>query len=406
MWPLSLPAMATQRPSFSLYAADGTPLWRDVRVLRAVGQIVSAVAVLAFLYYLISNMLDAAAARGLGLGYDFLSNSAGFGLDDTPIEYNPSMSFGRALLIGLLNTLRVALIGIVLATALGIVVGLSRLSTNWLVRNIANVYVETIRNVPLLVQLFFWFFAVFQQLPSVANSITVGPFAALNQRGIYLVALRRGEGFNTWILTAVAAVVLSFALYIMLHRYRLRTGRRTYPFIVAMLVLISLPLLGWFLAGGSPLVPDFPILGRFNYTGGTTLTTNFAALLIGLVTYTAAFIAEVVRAGVQAVSKGQKEAARSLGLSGLQAMRLIIFPQALRVIIPPLISQYLNLTKNSSLAVAIGYPDLFAVGKTIIDQAGRAVPVFVLVMVTYLIISLTYSIILNIYNRRITFVER
>lgn len=398
--------MATRRPTFSLYSGDGTPLWRDVRVLQAVGQIVSAVAVLAFLYFLISNMLEAAAARGLGLGYDFLSNSAGFGLDDTPIEYNPSMSFGRALLIGLLNTLRVALLGVVLATALGIVVGLSRLSTNWLVRNIANVYVETIRNIPLLVQLFFWFFAVFQQLPSVANSITLGPFAALNQRGIYLVALRRGEGFSTWILTAVAAVVLAFVLYIMLHRYRLRTGRRTYPFIVAMLVLISLPLLGWLLVGGSPLVPDFPTLGRFNYTGGTTLTTNFAALLLGLVTYTAAFIAEVVRAGVQAVSKGQREAARSIGLSGLQSMRLIIFPQALRVIIPPLISQYLNLTKNSSLAVAIGYPDLFAVGKTIIDQAGRAVPVFVLVMVTYLIISLTYSIILNIYNRRITFVER
>ncbi|MDT8305284.1 MAG: ABC transporter permease subunit [Anaerolineae bacterium] len=366
----------------------------------------SAIIVLGFLYFLIRNMLDAAAARGLGLGYDFLSNSAGFGLDDTPIEYDPSMSFGRALLIGLLNTLRVALLGIVLATALGIVVGLSRLSTNWLVRNLANVYVETIRNVPLLVQLFFWFFAVFQQLPSVANSITVGPFAALNQRGIYLVALRRGEGFAGWIITVAVAIALSFVLYILLHRYRLRTGRRTYPFIVAMLVLLGLPLAGWFLAGGSPLVPDFPTVGRFNYTGGTTVTTNFAALLVGLVLYTAAFIAEVVRAGVQAVSKGQREAARSLGLSGLQAMRLIVFPQALRVIIPPLISQYLNLTKNSSLAVAIGYPDLFAVGKTIIDQAGRAVPVFVLVMVTYLIISLTYSILLNIYNRRISFVER
>jgi general L-amino acid transport system permease protein len=398
--------MAAQRPSLSLYTESGTPLWRDVRVIQAVGQIVSAVVIIGLLYFLIRNMLDAAAARGLGLGYDFLTHSAGFGLDDTPIPYDPSMSFGRALFIGLLNTLRVALIGIVLATALGIVVGLSRLSGNWLVRSLANVYVETIRNIPLLVQLFFWFFAVFQRLPSVADSITLGPFAALNQRGIYLVALRRGEGFSTWIITLAAAIVLAFVIYISLHRYRLRTGRRTYPFWVALLVLLGLPLLGWFLVGGRPLVPDFPTLGRFNYTGGTTMTTNFAALLVGLVTYTAAFIAEVVRAGVQAVSKGQREAARSIGLRNMQAMRLVVFPQALRVIIPPLISQYLNLTKNSSLAVAIGYPDLFAVGKTIIDQAGRAVPVFVLVMVTYLIISLTYSVILNIYNRRISFVEK
>lgn len=398
--------MATQRRPFALYTESGTPLWRDERVIRAFSQVVSAVVVLGLLYFLVRNMLDAAAARGLGLGYGFLDQSAGFGLDDTPIPYDPSMSFARALIIGLLNTLRVALIGIVLATVLGIIVGLSRLSSNWLVRNLANVYVETIRNIPLLVQLFFWFFAVFQRLPSVADSITLGPFAALNQRGIYLVALRRGEGFSLWMTTVAVAIVLAAVISFVLHRYRLRTGRRTYTFWVAMFILLGLPLLGWFLAGGRPLIPDFPTLGRFNYTGGTTVTTNFAALLVGLVTYTAAFIAEVVRAGVQAVSRGQREAARSLGLSGLQAMRLVIFPQALRVIIPPLISQYLNLTKNSSLAVAIGYPDLFAVGKTIIDQAGRAVPVFVLIMVAYLIISLTYSVILNIYNRRISFVER
>lgn len=398
--------MAQLRRSLSSYSESGTPLWRDVRVIQAVGQVVSAIVVLGLLYFLITNMLDAASERGLGLGYDFLEQAAGFGLDDTPIAYDPSMSFGRALLVGLLNTLRVALLGVVLATALGIVVGIARLSSNWLVRSLANVYVETIRNVPLLVQLFFWFFAVFQQLPGVDNSITIGRFAALNQRGIYLVALRRGQGFSTWMLIAAAAILLAFVLYVVLHRYRLRTGRSTYPFVVAMVVLVGLPLAGWFLVGGSPLVADFPTLGRFNYTGGTTVTTNFAALLVGLVIYTAAFIAEVVRAGIQAVSRGQREAARSLGLSGLQAMRLIIFPQALRVIIPPLISQYLNLTKNSSLAVAIGYPDLFAVGKTIIDQAGRAVPVFVLIMVTYLIISLTYSIVLNIYNRRISFVER
>ncbi|NLF63791.1 MAG: ABC transporter permease subunit [Chloroflexi bacterium] len=398
--------MAQRRSPLSIVAGGAIPLWRDIRVLQAVGQIVSAIVVLGLLYFLFSNMMEAANARGLGLGYDFLEQSAGFDLGDALIPYDPSMTFSRALLVGLLNTLRVALVGVVLATVLGIVVGLSRLSSNWLVRNLANVYVETIRNVPLLVQLFFWFFAVFQQLPPVAESITLGPFAALNQRGINMVALRRGEGFTTWLAITAVAILLALALYLALSRYRLRTGRRTHSGLVALLVLLGLPLLGWFLVGGAPLTTDFPVLGRFNYTGGTTITTNFAALLVGLVIYTAAFIAEIVRAGIQAVSKGQREAARSLGLSGLQAMRLVVFPQALRVIVPPLISQYLNLTKNSSLAVAIGFPDLFAVGKTIIDQAGRAVPVFVLIMVTYLLISLTYSLILNLYNRRISFVER
>lgn len=399
--------MAQHRSSLSVLAGgEATPLWRDVRVLQAAGQLISAVAVLGLLYFLVTNMLEAANARGLGLDYDFLNQSAGFGLGDAPIAYDPSMSFGRALLVGLLNTLRIALLGVVLATLLGSVVGLARLSSNWLVRSLANVYVETIRNVPLLVQLFFWFFAVFQQLPSVNESITLGPFAALNQRGIYLVALRRGEGFTTWLAITGAAILLALALYVVLTRYQVQTGRRTYSGLVAAGVLIGLPVLGWSLAGGAPLTTDFPVLGRFNYEGGTTITTNFAALLFGLVIYTAAFIAEIVRAGIQAVSRGQREAARSLGLSGLQAMRLVIFPQALRVIIPPLISQYLNLTKNSSLAIAIGYPDLFAVGSTIIDQAGRPVPVFVLIMVTYLLMSLTYSLILNLYNRRISFVER
>lgn len=400
-------AMAQRTSPASFFSGgEATPLWRDVRVLQAVAQVVSAVVVLGVLYFLLSNMLEAAEARGLGLGYDFLSQSAGFDLDDALIPFDPSMSFARAILVGLLNTLRVALIGVVLATALGTIVGVSRLSSNWLVRNLANVYVETIRNIPLLVQLFFWFFAVFQQLPSVAESITLGPFAALNQRGIYIVALRRGEGFTTWLAITAVAILLALALYVVLSGYRVRTGRRTHSGLVALLVLFGLPLLGWYLTGGAPLTADFPVLGRFNYEGGTTITTNFAALLVGLIIYTAAFIAEVVRAGIQAVSRGQQEAARSLGLSSLQALRLVIFPQALRVIIPPLISQYLNLTKNSSLAVAIGFPDLFAVGKTIIDQAGRPVPVFVLLMVTYLIISLTYSLVLNIYNRRISFVER
>jgi len=383
----------------------GIPFWRDVRVLKAAGQIISAIVVLGFLYFLASNALEAANSRGLSLGFGFLDDSAGFAIDDTPIAYDPSSTFGRALLVGLLNTIRVAFLGIVLATLLGIVVGTARLSSNWLVRNLANVYVETIRNVPLLVQLFFWFFAVFVRLPPVEESITLGRFLILNQRGVYVVAAHPTGTFFAWLATAVAGLLLALILYWRLNAHQLRTGRPTYPLTVAIATFILLPLVGWLLLS-QPLAFDFPELGAFNYEGGTSLTTNFAALLVGLVIYTASFIAEIVRAGIQAVSKGQVEAARAVGLSNLQAMRLVIFPQALRVIIPPLISQYLNLTKNSSLAVAIGFKDFFAVGKTIIDQAGRAVPVFALIMLGYLVLSLTYSFIMNIYNRRIAFVER
>lgn len=392
--------------SIDLYSREGTPLWRDVRVLRAVAQIVSAVLVLGFLAFLLTNAYSAASARGLGLDFGFLRQSAGFAIEDTMIDYDPSQTFGRALLVGFLNTLRVALLGIVFATILGVIVGVGRLSSNWLVRNLANAYVESIRNVPLLVQLFFWFFAVFQQLPSVTNSITLGDYLVMNQRGVYVAALRPAATFRPWLIAVGVGLLLGVILWRLLGRYQLRTGRSTYPVAVGLSVIILVPVVAWFLVGQPPFDVEVPTLGRFNYSGGTVLTTQFAALLVGLVIYTASFIAEIVRAGIQAVSRGQVEAARSIGLTQLQAMRLVIFPQALRIIIPPLISQYLNLTKNSSLAVAIGFKDLFAVGKTIIDQAGRPVPVFALIMVVYLALSLTYSIILNFYNQRIRFVEK
>jgi general L-amino acid transport system permease protein len=392
--------------SIDFHSREGTPLWRDVRVLRVVAQIVSAILVIGFVAFLLANAYSAATERGLGLDFGFLEQSAGFAIEDAMVDYDPSQTFGRALLVGFLNTLRVALLGIVFATILGTIVGTARLSSNWLVRNLANGYVESIRNVPLLVQLFFWFFAVFQQLPSVENSITLGNYLVLNQRGVYLAALRPTGTFVPWLTALGVGLLLGVLLWRILGRYQLQTGRSTYPLAVGLSVIVLVPLLAWFLVGQQPFDVEVPTLGRFNYSGGTVLTTQFAALLVGLVIYTASFIAEIVRAGIQAVSRGQVEAARAIGLTQLQAMRLVIFPQALRVIIPPLISQYLNLTKNSSLAVAIGFKDLFAVGKTIIDQAGRPVPVFALIMVAYLVLSLTYSIILNLYNQRIRFVER
>lgn len=398
--------MEHSQPHVPVGDKESTPFWRDVRVLRWAGQIISAILILAFLAFLLLNANQAMQARGLGVGFDWLEHSAGFAIEGAPVPFDPADTFGRALFVGFLNTLRVALIGIVLATALGIIVGLARLSSNWLVRNLADGYVESIRNVPLLVQLFFWFFAVFQQLPSVDESITIGDYLILNQRGVYLAALRPADMFEPWIIASGVALIAGIAAWRLLLSYRLRTGRAVYPLATGLAIIVLVPIIAWLVLPQTPLSVEFPVRGNFNYSGGTTMTTQFSALLVGLVIYTASFIAEIVRAGIQAVSKGQVEAARAVGLSSFQAMRLVIFPQALRVIIPPLISQYLNLTKNSSLAVAIGFKDLFAVGKTIIDQAGRAVSVFAVIMLVYLAISLTYSIIMNLYNRRIRFVER
>jgi general L-amino acid transport system permease protein len=382
------------------------PLWRDERVIQGIAQILSAVLVVGFLAFFVSNVLQAARDRGLSLGYDFVSQSAGFPLAESVIPYDESMSFGYAFLVGILNTLKVALLGVVGATVLGTVAALARISPNWLVSKIASVYIEVVRNIPLLVQLFIWYFAVFQGLPLVKESIQWPGPVFLSQRGIYLPAPVPTSTFGTWVIFAGAGIVLACVLRVALGRYQLETGRTTYPVLTSVVVLVALPTVGWFLAGETPLVKDVPVLGKFNFTGGMHLTTEYAALLTGLVIYTGAFIAEVVRAGILAVDRGQFDAARAVGLSNAQLLRLVVFPQAMRVIIPPLISQYLNLTKNSSLAIAVGYPDLFFVGRTVINQAGRAVPVFLMVMAVYLFISLTTSVLMNIYNRRIQFVER
>ena len=382
------------------------PLWRDERVIKGIAQVVSAALVIGFLFFFISNVLQAAHDRGLGLGYDFLGHAAGFPLAESVIPYDPSMSFGYAFLVGILNTLKAALVGVVLATVLGTVAALARLSSNWLVSKIASTYIEIVRNVPLLVQLFIWYFAVFQNLPVVQESIQLPGHIYLSQRGLYLPAPVPTSTFNTWIIFVVVGIVLAGVLYTVLSRYQLNTGHTTYPVATAIIVLLVLPAVGWFLVGEFPLVTDMPVMGKFNFTGGMQLTVEYAAVLTGLVIYTGAFIAEVMRAGILAVNRGQFEAGRSVGLNEMQILRLVVFPQAMRVIIPPLISQYLNLTKNSSLAVAVGYPDLFYVGRTMINQAGRAVPVFLMVMAVYLFISLTTSILMNIYNRRIQIVER
>jgi len=384
----------------------GVPVWRDVVVLKWVAQIASAVLVIAFIYFLISNLLEAAEARGLGLGYGFLKTAAGFPMAESVIPYDPSRSFGYALWAGFLNTIKVSIVGIFLATILGLIAALARLSTNWLVRNIAGVYVNIIRNIPLLVQLFIWYFGIFQQLPGVNQALSLPGPVYLSQRGLYMVGMLPTDTFSEWLPFLVGGLVLSWLAYRLLLAYQVRSGRATYPALVGLILLIGLPSVGWLIASAPPLEKSVPVLGNFNFTGGLRLTPEFAALLAGLVVYTGAFIAEVIRGGILSVSKGQIEAAKAMGLSSIQTLRLVTLPLALRVIIPPLISQYLNLTKNSSLAVAIGFVDMFFVGRTIINQAGQALPVFILIMAIYLSLSLFTSLILNFYNRRVQLVER
>ncbi|HNS02658.1 MAG TPA: ABC transporter permease subunit [Anaerolineae bacterium] len=399
--------MATSSSSLPRFLTrKGVPLWRDVVVLQWVAQIISAILVVGFLWFFISNVLAAAEARGLGLGFDFLRNSAGFPIAESPVPYDPSRTFGYALWVGFLNTLKVSVVGIVLATFLGLAAALARLSSNWLVSSLAGVYINIIRNIPLLVQLFIWYFAVFQRLPPVQNALTLPGPIFISQRGLYMVGPQPTGTFGLWLLFVAAGLLLGYLLHRYLLAYQMRTGRSRYPLLIGLLAAAGVALLGWFVVGAAPLRLTTPELGRFNFEGGVRLTPEFAALLVGLVVYTGAFIAEVMRAGILAVQKGQVEAAKSLGLSAFQTLRLVVLPLALRVIIPPLISQYLNLTKNSSLAIVIGYADLFFVGRTIINQAGQAVPVFLLIMAIYLGLSLLTSAVLNLYNRRVQLVER
>ena len=382
------------------------PFWRDERVLRYATQVVSAILVLGFLYWAVTNFISSANQRGMGLGYGFLDEAAGFPISETLLPYSTSNTFGYAFLVGIVNTIRVAGIGIILATILGTFVGLARLSTNWLVNQLARGYIEAHRNIPLLVLLLLWFRGVLvSRLPQVENAIQWPGPIYLSQRGIVLTWPRLTDAAGPFLISLAAGVLLAIAAYVYLQRLQVRSGQETYFLPVSLVVLVAVPALGWLLAPGAPFRLDVPVLGQFNFTGGLLLTPEFAALLIGLTMYTSAFIAEVVRGGIQSVSRGQMEAALSVGLSHTQSMRLVIIPQALRVIVPPLISQYLNLTKNSSLAFFIGYPDLFAVAKITANQAGRAVSVFGLAMGAYLLMSLFTSFVMNIYNRRVQFIE-
>jgi general L-amino acid transport system permease protein len=356
-------------------------------------------------WYLVTNVLENLARQNIATGFSFLDREASFAIGESLIAYSPADSYSQALLVGFLNTIKVAALGIVLATILGTIIGIARLSSNFLVAKLASVFVEVIRNIPVLLQLFFWYAVIGESLPSPRQALNPVPGVFLSNRGMKFPALADDP---IWIWVGLSILVAVVAVWFLARWARKRqeaTGQQ-FPIVLASIgVLIAVPVLTW-LAGGAPTALDVPVLQGFNFRGGTNISPEFAALLLGLTVYTSSFIAEIVRSGIRAVNWGQTEAASALGLHRGTILRLVVLPQALRIIVPPTTSQYLNLTKNSSLAVAIGYPDLVSVANTTLNQTGQAIEAVAIMMTVYLTISLGISLFMNWYNKHIALVER
>jgi general L-amino acid transport system permease protein len=382
------------------------PFWRDERILNILGQVAFVIALLLFASFIYRNMQAGLAQQGTTLSYNFFRVVAGFDISETLIEYSRSSTYWQAFLAGLLNTLSVSIVGIILATALGVVLGVSRLSTNFLINRIAAFYLEFIRNLSLLVFLVFWYLGVFLKLPRVSNAIEWSGGIIWTNRGVGVPWGIPTDSFPTFRLILIIGIILALGVFIALRIYSRRTGRAPLTLLWTLLTFVAVGLFGWFILPEKPLILDLPYVRGLNLAGGKILSPEFMALTSGLVLYTSAFIGEVVRAGILAVNKGQVEAARALGLNGFQTLQLVVMPQAMRVIVPPMTSQYLNLIKNSSLAIAVGYPDVFYVSNTIQNQTGRAVEMISLVMLTYLMFSLITSVFMNWYNQKIKLVER
>ncbi|KAA3629293.1 MAG: ABC transporter permease subunit [Proteobacteria bacterium] len=382
------------------------PLWTDPKFRAIAFQVIISAALALFIVYIVRNTLHNMELRGIATGFGFLSNEAGFGVLQSLIDYDETYSYGRTFLVGLLNTLLVSALGIFFATLLGFIMGVARLSTNWLIARIAATYIEIFRNIPLLLQIFFWYFAVGINLPHPRQSIALSDVAFLSNRGIYIPRPVQGELFWLTLLAVATAIVAVIVVAKWARKRQEQTGQLFHTFYVSLAILIGLPG-AVFLITGSPLSWEYPELKGFNFSGGIAIIPELFSLVLALTVYTGTFIAETVRSGIQAVSHGQTEAARALGLRESWTLRLIIIPQAMRVIIPPLTSQYLNLTKNSSLAAAVGYPDLVAVfAGTTLNQTGQAVEIIAMTMAVYLTISLVISMFMNWYNAKMALRER
>ena len=385
--------------------SEKVPFWLDPKKRSIIYQVGVLCMVGLLAYYLISNTLANLQRQSIATGFGFLTKESSFEIGESLIPYSAASSYGRALLVGALNTLKVAFIGIVATLILGTLVGVARLSTNWLVSKLASIYIEVMQDVPVLLQLFFWYAIFYETLPSPRQALNPITGLFLCNRGV-IFAVPESNPAHKYMLLALAVGLIGAYLFRRWAKKRQESTGQILPvFRVSVGVIIGLPLIVW-LAFGAPVKMDVPELVGFNFKGGMTLSPEFIALLLGLVLYTAAFVAEVVRAGIQSVGKGQREAAMSIALKPNQVLNLVILPQALRVIIPPLTSQMLNLTKNSSLAVAIGFPDFVSVANTTINQTGQSIEGVALIMAVYLFFSLSTSAFMNWYNKKVKLIER
>jgi general L-amino acid transport system permease protein len=386
-------------------APSKASFWYDPKV-RAVFYQIGTLAMVGLLaYYLMSNTMANLERQAIATGFGFLDKQASFEIGESLISYSAANTYARAMVVGALNTLLVSFIGIIITLILGTFVGIARLSSNWLVSRLAAIYIEVFQDIPVLLQLFFWYAFFYEILPSPRQALNLFSGVFLCNRGLIFGI---PAAHPAWKFVGLAFVAGCVAVYLIRRWARQRQDRtgQIFPLVrIATAILIGLPLIVWWL-GGAPTAMNVPELKGFNFKGGVSVSPEFTALLLGLVLYTAAFVAEVVRAGIQSVSKGQTEAAMSIGLKPGQVLNLVILPQALRVIIPPLTSQMLNLTKNSSLAVAIGYPDFVSVAGTTINQTGQAIEGVILIMAVYLLFSLSTSAFMNLYNKKMKLVER
>ncbi len=395
-------ALNSDTPNTSKKASS---LINDPKARGIFYQVLTLALLVLFVWTVTQNTIHNLQRANIASGFGFLNGRAGFDIGQSMIAYNSDSTYGRALIVGILNTLQVAVIGIITASILGFLIGIARLSRNWLIAKLAEVYVEVFRNIPPLLVIFFWYKGVISALPQARESLEL-PFSSyLNNRGLFLPKPIFGDG--TWLIAVAMGIGIIATVFMArwAKQRQMRTGQPFHTVLVGLALILGLPILA-FLALGAPLTFDYPVAGRFNLTGGAVVGPEFMSLYLALSFYTAAFIAEIVRAGIKAVPKGQTEAANALGVRGADITRLIVLPQALRIIIPPLTSQYLNLTKNSSLAVAVGFADVVAVGGTMLNQTGQAVEIVALWLVIYLSISVTTAIFMNWFNARMALVER
>ena len=394
-----------QQDSTGRKPPEKVPFWLDPKKRSILYQVAVLGMVGLLAYYLVSNTLINLQKQSIATGFGFLQKESSFEIGESLISYSAADSYGRALLVGVLNTLKVAFLGIILTVILGVFIGVARLSGNWLVSKLAAIYIEVMQDIPVLLQLVFWYAIFYETLPSPRQALNPMKGLFLCNRGVAFTVPEAHPAHKYMVLAFLLGCVLVYLLRRWARKRQGKTGQPFPLFSSSIGIILGLPLVTW-MVFGAPMGMDVPKLAGFNFQGGMTVSPEFIALLLGLVLYTAAFVAEVVRAGIQSVSKGQTEAAMSLGLRPAPILNLVILPQALRVILPPLTSQMLNLTKNSSLAVAIGYPDFVSVANTTINQTGQSIEGVALIMLVYLCFSLLTSAFMNWYNKKTAIVER